>query len=116
LFFKCYWTSYFADFVLPLGAGADMIFSHHQFQPEVFTMFRKISLALVLASMAGVASASNTGSGDKCFQIAWFTFCSPGTPAAVKAPEIDPASAMVGLTMLAGGLAVLRGRRRNSQE
>jgi len=30
----------------------------------------------------------------------------------VKAPEIDPASALAGLTMLAGGLAVLRGRRR----
>jgi hypothetical protein len=27
------------------------------------------------------------------------------------APEIDPASAMAGLTLLAGGLAVLRGRR-----
>jgi LPXTG-motif cell wall-anchored protein len=80
-------------------------------------VFRKISLALVLASMAGMASASNAGSGDKCFTIAWFTFCSPEQPAPVKAPEIDPASAMAGLTMLAGGLAVLRGRRRkNSQE
>ena len=29
-----------------------------------------------------------------------------------SAPEIDPASAMGGLTLLAGGLAVLRGRRR----
>jgi hypothetical protein len=28
-----------------------------------------------------------------------------------SAPEIDPASAMAGLTMLAGGLAILRGRR-----
>jgi LPXTG-motif cell wall-anchored protein len=55
---------------------------------------RKISLALVLATMAGVASA-----------------------AVARAPEIDPASAMAGLTMLAGGLAVLRGRRRkDSQE
>ncbi len=27
------------------------------------------------------------------------------------APEIDPASAIAGLTMLAGGLAVIRGRR-----
>jgi hypothetical protein len=28
-----------------------------------------------------------------------------------KAPEVDPAGAMAGLTLLAGGLAVLRGRR-----
>ena len=28
----------------------------------------------------------------------------------VKAPEVDPASAMGGLTLLVGGLAVLRGR------
>jgi hypothetical protein len=29
----------------------------------------------------------------------------------VSAPEIDPASAVSGLTMLLGGLAVFRGRR-----
>jgi hypothetical protein len=34
----------------------------------------------------------------------------PSTPAA--APEIDPAMAGGALTLLAGGLAVLRGRRR----
>ena len=28
-----------------------------------------------------------------------------------RAPEIDPAGAIAGLTLLAGGLAVLRGRR-----
>jgi hypothetical protein len=76
-------------------------------------VIRKISLALVLMTMAGVASASDKG--DRCLQILWFPpVCfgpsSPSSP--VKAPEIDPASAMAGLTMLAGGLAVLRGRRR----
>jgi hypothetical protein len=76
-------------------------------------MIRKISLALVLMTMAGVASAHD--SSDKCFQILWFTFCPPSSdPKPVKAPEIDPASAMAGLTMLAGGLAVLRGRRKAS--
>jgi hypothetical protein len=30
----------------------------------------------------------------------------------VSAPEFDPASAIVALTLLSGGLAVLRGRRR----
>jgi hypothetical protein len=33
----------------------------------------------------------------------------PGSP--VAAPEIDPASAMSALTLLAGGLVVIRGRR-----
>lgn len=76
-------------------------------------MVRKISLALVLMTLAGAASAS-----DQCYQILWFTFCSPSTsPPPVKAPELDPASAMAGLTLLAGGLAVLRGRRKiNSKE
>ena len=74
-------------------------------------MVRKISLALVLMAMAGVASAS--GSKPACFQFLWFTYCpKPTNPSPVKAPEIDPASAMAGLTMLAGGLAVLRGRRK----
>ena len=36
---------------------------------------------------------------------------SPG-PGTMAAPEIDPSSAMAGFTLLAGGLAVLRGRRR----
>jgi hypothetical protein len=31
-------------------------------------------------------------------------------PVVHRAPEIDPASALAGLTLLAGGLAVLRGR------
>lgn len=34
----------------------------------------------------------------------------------VSAPELDPASAMAALTLLSGGLAVLRGRRRNKRE
>jgi hypothetical protein len=33
-----------------------------------------------------------------------------GTP--TSAPEIDPSWAITGLTLLAGGLAVLRGRRQ----
>jgi len=87
------------------------------FESEDYTVVRKISLALVLMAMAGVASAGQNNS-DQCFRILWWTFCPPSehtTP--LKAPEIDPASAMAGLTMLAGGLAVLRGRRRiNSKD
>jgi hypothetical protein len=80
-------------------------------QLEDQTVFRKVSLALALMTLAGMASASSAGSGGKCFNVLWFNFCSPSSPPAVAAPEIDPASAMAGLTMLAGGLAVLRGRR-----
>jgi hypothetical protein len=71
----------------------------------------------MLMTMAGVASASNAGS-EQCYQILWWNICFPtASPSRVQAPEIDPASAMAGLTMLAGGLAVLRGRRRvNSKE
>jgi LPXTG-motif cell wall-anchored protein len=71
---------------------------------------KKISLAVVLLAMAGVASADASG----CLQFAFLSrFCQAGpNPGTVSAPEIDPASAMAGLTMLAGGLAVLRGRRK----
>jgi len=36
----------------------------------------------------------------------------PPPPVVHRAPEIDPSSAVAGLTLLAGGLAVLRGRRK----
>jgi hypothetical protein len=74
---------------------------------------RKVSLALVLMSLAGVAAAH--GQQGQCNHFFGFDFCSPGDhyqPSPVTAaPEIDPASAVAGLTLLAGGLAVLRGRR-----
>jgi len=35
---------------------------------------------------------------------------------AAAAPEIDPAGMLSGITLLAGGLAVIRGRRRKSEE
>jgi hypothetical protein len=79
---------------------------------------RKLSLALILTAIAGAASATNVQSGpgappsNSCYQFLWFTVCTPsqGT-STLQAPEIDPASAMAGLTMLVGGLAVVRGRR-----
>jgi hypothetical protein len=40
----------------------------------------------------------------------------PPPPVVHRAPEIDPASALAGLTLLAGGLAVLRGRRRTEEK
>jgi Spy/CpxP family protein refolding chaperone len=35
--------------------------------------------------------------------------------ARVSAPELDPASAIAALTLLSGGMAVLRGRRRRGK-
>jgi hypothetical protein len=75
-------------------------------------MIRKFSLAVALMTFACVASAGSSG-GSNCINFWIFTWCAPvKNPSPVNAPEIDPASAMAGLTMLAGGLAVLRGRRR----
>ena len=72
-------------------------------------MFRKTSLALALMTIAGVASAKDS---DKCIHILWFDFCGPSEKhEPVKAPEIDPSSAIAGLTLMLGGVAVLRGRR-----
>ena len=72
-------------------------------------MIRNLGLALALMTMAGVASARDS---DKCFHILWFDFCPPSEKQEpVKAPEIDPSSAVAGLTLMMGGLAVLRGRR-----
>jgi hypothetical protein len=39
----------------------------------------------------------------------------PSWPWPFRAPEIDPASAFAGLTMLAGTLAVIRGRRAKNK-
>jgi len=40
----------------------------------------------------------------------------PPPPYVHRAPEIDPSSALAGLTLLAGALAVLRGRRRTEKD
>lgn len=77
-------------------------------------MIRKISLALVLMSVAGVAAAKD--SSDNNFWNDWWhgdhNDHKDHKWGPVTAPEIDPASAIAGLTLLAGGLVVLRGRRR----
>jgi hypothetical protein len=56
-------------------------------------MSRLIGAALLIVMTSGVAGAV----------IA--------TAVPLRAPEIDPASALSGLTLLLGGLAILRGRR-----
>ena len=82
---------------------------------------RKIGLALALMTVTGVASAGSSGNSETCIPLPFglpplcIPFSPPSRPShpsPTQAPEIDPASAMAGLTMLAGGMAVLRGRRR----
>jgi hypothetical protein len=79
-------------------------------------MVRKIALAILLTSAAGIASATN--SNVTC-TTHWFLGIIPyevctnnPPPSPVKAPEIDAASAVAGLTLTIGALAVLRGRRK----
>ena len=65
----------------------------------------------VLALSVGMASAAFAGqfstNAHEGFAVASRALAS--TPA--SAPEIDPAGALSGLTLLLGGLAVVRGRR-----
>jgi hypothetical protein len=85
-------------------------------------MVRKLGLAIVLATVAGAASAA-TSSGLSCTTehllglsfLPTYEVCTiaPPTKHIVAAPEIDAASAVAGLTLMIGGLAVLRGRRSN---
>jgi hypothetical protein len=81
-------------------------------------MVKKIALAIVLCSIATAASAK----GKETCEWVWHGWlpvleCTKDKPVTVaKAPEIDPASAMGGLTLLLGGLVVLRGRRSKTSE
>jgi hypothetical protein len=80
-------------------------------------MVRKIALAILLTTAAGIASA--TPPGDKCtthyflglFPHEVCTAAPPHNKHVVGAPEISAASAVAGLTLVIGALAVLRGRR-----
>lgn len=75
-------------------------------------------MALVLMGLAASASAGNS-TPERCVHFLFWDICvAQGwgpTPTPVNAPEIDPASAISGLTLLAGALAVLRGRRRTTK-
>jgi hypothetical protein len=81
-------------------------------------MVRKFALAILLTTIAGVASAHPHGDTCKTEHF-WgfipFEVCtidpSHKHKQVVAAPEIDAASAVAGLTFMVGGLAMLRGRR-----
>lgn len=66
----------------------------------------KVVAIVVLSLCAGTAAYANSWAARA--HAGW-----AGTAAssAMSTPEIDPAGAMAGFTLLAGGLAVLRGRR-----
>lgn len=69
-------------------------------------MVRKLVLAAALLMIAGTASAGHRDDqGDR-------DDAHDSDRHDMKAPEIDPSSAMAGLSLMAGGLVVLRGRRR----
>ncbi len=72
-------------------------------------MVRKIVAGLALMSLAGAVCASGYERRGEHMLKAHPNEGSE-SDLTVKAPEIDPASAMAALTLLAGGLAVLRGR------
>jgi hypothetical protein len=79
-------------------------------------MVRKIVLATLLTTLAGAASATISQGVSCTTHYFWgvipYEVCTVAPPPkAVAAPEIDAASAVAGLTLMIGGLAVLRGRR-----
>jgi hypothetical protein len=85
-------------------------------------MIRKLGLAIALTMVAGAASADgNFRAHDNDFLRAPEFQSAPNsqphgsTSSAVAAPEIDPASAVAGLLLMLGTLAVLRGRRATQQ-
>jgi len=82
---------------------------------------KKLAGLLLLTAMTSSAYAGSGGGGGGvlCQLELWLGIVSScpggggsGHHGPVPAPEIDPASAVSALTLLAGGLAVLRGRRR----
>ncbi len=69
---------------------------------------------LALAAMMFAATGSSAFAAEKCEKILFWTICTEQPPAhqhPVSAPEINAASALAALALMAGGLAVLRGRR-----
>ena len=76
-----------------------------------------VSAAVTGAAFAGNQGGSNSQPGTSLLCELLPFLCPPpknnggGGGGAMAAPEIDPASAMGGLTLLGAALAVVRGRR-----
>jgi hypothetical protein len=91
-------------------------------------MVRKLTLSMAMLAIAGVGSAQVAysshnpyrHSGHATYGHIGYANSQCGNDkgkdknkgGTTSAPEIDPASAISALTLLAGGLAVIRGRRR----
>jgi hypothetical protein len=71
-------------------------------------------LVAILVLSLGASTSALAGSSQFCLPGILSFICVPGSGGGkpVAAPEIDPASAMSGVSLLIGGLAVLRGRRK----
>lgn len=68
-------------------------------------------VAALLFSVSGIAiAAAEAGHGHRTYSGDWDGH-KGFSEHRVTAPEIDPSSAMSALTLLAGGLVVLRGRK-----
>jgi hypothetical protein len=81
-------------------------------------MIKKIGLVVLLTALSGVASAAGACKIEYILGIIPIEMCSPsGNPRSgpAAAPEIDPASAIAGLTLVTGCLAILRGRRSKTK-
>jgi hypothetical protein len=78
-----------------------------------------LGIAVLLLGTSGVSMAGHSHPSPPTIPPVVVTACDdikqldvlPICKKILTAPEIDPASAMAGMTMLLGGLAVLRGRR-----
>ncbi|MDB6088768.1 MAG: hypothetical protein JWN85_1552 [Gammaproteobacteria bacterium] len=68
---------------------------------SIATMMAIISIGAATAAYADPGGVPNGGNGN-------------GKDKSIAAPEMDPATATSALILLAGGLAVVRGRRGNS--
>lgn len=84
-----------------------------------------IGLLTLTATVSTAAFAGNNTppapqdlGGIVCWILPWVceNHHKPGGSGPTAAPEIDPAAAAAAFTLLAGGLAVLRGRRSRKRE
>ncbi len=68
----------------------------------------KVVAIFALSLCAGTAAYANNWSAAS--HVGWATRPMAAQSSTMAAPEIDPAGAMAALTLLVGGLAVVRGR------
>lgn len=76
---------------------------------------KKLLGSLLLLAVTSSAYAGSDGLACEIEHLlGWVSACHSGSGGGkpVAAPEMDPASATAALTLVMGGLAVLRGRRR----